>query len=59
MVADVRYVLEHTKKSDLTFVGWSQGSTQVFIAGQGPDTEYLAEHAPWQQWVEHGIASLT
>eukprot|EP00434_Breviolum_minutum_P034673 symbB.v1.2.030691.t3/scaffold3488.1/size55655/5 len=42
--ANVRYVLTTTSKSDLTFVGWSQGTTQMFIAAQGPDRDYLKSH---------------
>ena len=44
VVANVRYVVETTSKKDLTFVGWSQGTTQMFIAAQGPDREYLNAH---------------
>jgi len=29
----VDYILEHSGASDLTYVGWSQGMTQLFIAG--------------------------
>ncbi len=42
--ANVRYILTTTSKSDLTFVGWSQGTTQMFIAAQGPDRDYLRSH---------------
>ena len=44
VVANVHKILKTTQKKDLTFVGWSQGTTQMFIAGQGPDKDYLREH---------------
>jgi len=44
VVANVKYVLNATSRKDLTFVGWSQGTTQMFIAAQGPDREYLNKH---------------
>lgn len=44
VVANVHYILQMTSKKDLTFIGWSQGTTQMFIAAQGPDREYLNSH---------------
>lgn len=44
VVANVQYTLSATSKKDLTFVGWSQGTTQMFIAAQGPDRDYLSSH---------------
>jgi len=30
--ANIQFVLEHTGRTDLTFAGWSQGTTQFFVA---------------------------
>lgn len=39
--ANVRYILQNTSKPNLTFVGWSQGSSQFFVAMQ--DSQLKAE----------------
>lgn len=44
VVANVRYILNATSRKDLTFVGWSQGTSQMFVAAQGPDRDYLKSH---------------
>jgi len=30
--ANIKYILNHTGKTDLTFVGWSQGTSQFFVS---------------------------
>lgn len=30
--ANIKYILAHTGKADLTFIGWSQGTSQFFVA---------------------------
>ena len=44
VVANVRYALHVSGQERLTFVGWSQGSTQMFIAAQGEHKDFLNEH---------------
>lgn len=44
VIANVQYILSSTRQEKLTFVGWSQGATQMFIAAQGEYKAYLDEH---------------
>ncbi|CAE7194270.1 Lipf [Symbiodinium natans] len=44
VVANVRYVLNVSSQQKLTFIGWSQGTTQMFIAAQAQHKEYLDMH---------------
>jgi len=43
--ANVRYVLNATEKQSLSFVGWSQGSSQFFVAMQDPDLKLELERS--------------
>lgn len=41
--ANIAYVLEQTQQKDITFAGWSQGTSQFFVAMQDPKLrDYLA-----------------
>jgi pimeloyl-ACP methyl ester carboxylesterase len=44
VIANVEHILGATQKDTLTFVGWSQGTTQMFIAAQGKHKRYLDKH---------------
>jgi len=44
VIANVKHILGITLKGTLTFVGWSQGTTQMFIAAQGRHKAYLDKH---------------
>lgn len=44
VIANIQHVLGITRKDTLTFVAWSQGSTQMFIAAQGQHKAYLDRH---------------
>ena len=44
VMANIRYALNVSSKQTLTYVGWSQGTTQMFIAAQGQHKEYLSKH---------------
>mmetsp|Transcript_12216 Transcript_12216/g.25680 ORF Transcript_12216/g.25680 Transcript_12216/m.25680 type:complete len:419 (-) Transcript_12216:96-1352(-) len=44
VVANIRYALNVSAKATLSFVGWSQGSTQMFIAAQDKHKDFLDLH---------------
>jgi hypothetical protein len=37
-------VISATQQKAVTFIGWSQGTTQMFIAAQGKHKAYLDDH---------------
>jgi len=44
VIANVQHIIDATGKDALTYVGWSQGVTQMFIAAQGKHKAYLDKH---------------
>lgn len=45
VVSNVQHVLNETKKDSLVYVGWSQGTTQMFIGSTFPENkDYLEKH---------------
>ena len=44
VVANIRYALNVSAKATLSFVGWSQGSTEMFIAAQDKHKDFLDLH---------------
>jgi len=44
VIANVQHILGVTQKDTLTFVGWSQGTTQMFVAAQGKHKAFLDKH---------------
>eukprot|EP00929_Paragymnodinium_shiwhaense_P040125 TRINITY_DN20975_c0_g1_i2.p1 TRINITY_DN20975_c0_g1~~TRINITY_DN20975_c0_g1_i2.p1 ORF type:complete len:443 (+),score=58.59 TRINITY_DN20975_c0_g1_i2:90-1331(+) len=41
--ANIDMILKETGKSTLTYVGWSQGTTQMFIAATGPKKDFVKQ----------------
>jgi len=44
VIANVQHVISATQQKTVTFIGWSQGTTQMFIAAQGKHKAYLDDH---------------
>merc|ERR1712227_1053867 len=41
---NIKYILDHTGKEQLSYMGWSQGTTQMFVAMQDEKTkDYIAK----------------
>lgn len=44
VVANIRHVINTTLRDTLTYVGWSQGTTQMFIAATGSEKRFVEQH---------------
>jgi len=44
VVANIKYVVGVTGREDLTYIGWSQGTTQMFIAATGREKAFIEKH---------------
>lgn len=44
VIANIQHIVAATQQKSLTFIAWSQGSTQMFVAAQGKHKAYLDDH---------------
>jgi len=44
VVANIKYVVDTTGQGNVTFIAWSQGSTQMFVAATGRQKAYVEQH---------------
>lgn len=43
VVANLKYVVSSTQQAKVTYIGWSQGTTQLFIAATGEQKQFIEQ----------------